>query len=128
LKLLLDTHVLLWCLDDDARLSTSIRDAVEDRVNEVYVSSLAIVEIALKVRLGKLKIHVPFDQLIATVRGRNDVRELALTFAHARALFSLPLHHRDAFDRMLIAQALVEQMTLATADADIAAYNIPILR
>jgi PIN domain nuclease of toxin-antitoxin system len=106
----------------------SIRDAVEHRNNDVYVSSLAIVEMALKVRLGKLKIQVPFDQLIATVRGRNDVQELPLTFAHARELFSLPLHHRDAFDRMLIAQALVENMTLATADAAIAAYNVPILR
>lgn len=128
MKLLLDTHVLVWCLNGDTRLSAAIQTAIADPTNEIYVSSISVVEIALKVRVGKLAIHTPFERLIEEVRGRSDVRELALSFAHAMELFSLPLHHRDAFDRMLIAQALVEKMTLATADAAIAAYNVPILR
>lgn len=127
LRLLLDTHTLLWCLSDDPQLSPTVRAAVDDPLNSIFVSSISIVEIALKVQIGKLSVPIPIDQLTSAIRGRVNVRQLPLSFTHAVRLASLPLLHRDIFDRMLIVQALAEKLTLATADAAIAAYNIPIL-
>jgi len=122
LSLLLDTHILLWWLADSPRLSKKARKAIQD-AETVWVSAVSAWEIALKRSRGLLEAP---DNLEATLRAR-DMQALPLTIAHAAAAGKLPLHHRDPFDRMLIAQALVESLTLLTADPQQTAYDAPVI-
>jgi len=100
---------------------------MEDQTNERYVSHATAWEIAIKLSLGKLEIEVPFDALFPGVLSANGFSVLQSDFRHYRALLELPFHHRDPFDRLLIAQAKVEDMTLVTNDANIGAYGVPLL-
>ncbi len=120
MRLLLDTHVLLWWLADDARLGPSSRRLIEDGTAEVFVSSVSVAEVAIKTSLGKL--DAPPD-LLAQV-SEQQMTELPLRIAHAQALRDLPWLHRDPFDRMLVAQALTERLTFVTADARCRRYDI----
>lgn len=116
MRLLLDTHVLVWALAEPRRLSTAGAAAIEDRTNEVWVSAASAWELAAKYRLGKLA------QAEALVQGypehleRLGAHELAVTSRHALAAGSLSWKHRDPFDRMLAVQAMVESAVLVTAD------------
>jgi PIN domain nuclease of toxin-antitoxin system len=116
--LLLDTHALLWWLADDAQLPTSARRAIRNEA-AVHVSAGTVWEIAIKRALGKLDIADGWYQ--ATFR---DFTELPITEEHARRAGELPPHHRDPFDRMLIAQALTEGLTVVTADPAFDAYAV----
>ena len=120
MRLLLDTHVLLWSLTEPQKLSRRTRDALEDPQNEVFASSVSGWEIAVKRALGKL--NAP-DNLEAGVK-EQDFTPLNLTFLHAEQAGALPPHHGDPFDRMLIAQAQVEGLILVTRDARIPLYGI----
>jgi len=111
-RILLDTHVLLWWLGNDRRLPDAIGTAMNDGTNEVLVSSISVAEIAIKTSLGKL--HAP-DDLLAQL-GAASMISLPFTTDHAVALRELPLHHRDPFDRMLVVQALTESLVFATVD------------
>lgn len=122
MRLLLDTHVLLWALAGERRLSVRTRRAIE-AADQVMVSAAAVWEIAIKHALGKLRI----DGDVALEAQRSGYLPLAVTVEHASAVGRLPQHHRDPFDRMLVAQALVEGLTLVTADPRLAAYPAPIL-
>lgn len=122
MRLLLDTHVLLWALAGERRLSVRTRRAIE-AADQVMVSAAAVWEIAIKQALGKLRI----DGDVALEAQRSGYLPLAVTVEHASAVGRLPQHHRDPFDRMLVAQALVEGLTLVTADPRLAAYPAPIL-
>jgi PIN domain nuclease of toxin-antitoxin system len=119
--LLLDTHVLLWWLDDPGRLSKDARKAIRDGRNAVYVSAAVAWEIAIKKALGKL--DAP-DDLEAALEASRFL-PLPVTIAHALAVRSLPDHHRDPFDRLLIAQALHEGFRLVSRDPVIAKYPVP---
>ena len=119
-RLLLDTHVLLWALDDDEGMDTAARDAIVDPRNDVFVSAASIWEISIKRSLGKLQAP---DQLVSAV-GESGFRELPVTFVHADQAGSLPPLHRDPFDRMLVAQAQVEGLTVVTRDSVIAKYGV----
>lgn len=110
MTLLLDTHVVLWWLDDPALLSEDARDAIADPVNDVFVSAVVAWEIAIKRGLGTVTAPPDFETAIRA----SGFRELPVTVAHAFATESLPLHHRDPFDRMLIAQAIVEAATIVS--------------
>ena len=123
MRLLLDTSTLLWWLGDDQRLGRVTRSAITDGRNDVYVSSVSIVEIAVKTSIGKLT--APDDLVGALAEEGFD--ELPLLSTHAAMLANLPLHHRDPFDRLLIAQATVEQLMLATPDSQFAPYGVPLL-
>ncbi|MGH9113000.1 MAG: type II toxin-antitoxin system VapC family toxin [Acidimicrobiales bacterium] len=123
MSLLLDTHVLLWWLADDRRLVAAARDAIADPSTAVYVSAASAWEIAVKRALGKLK--APPDLASAVAESGFDA--LAIAFDHAVAAGDLPRHHDDPFDRMLVAQAQAEHLTLATADHRIDPYDVPIL-
>lgn len=116
---LLDTNMLLWLVRGDERAAW-IREYVEDDSSTVTVSSVALSEIAIKASIGKLRDDV--DRIRASA---NDLGMLELAFDanHVSALARLPLHHRDPFDRMLIAQALAEDLTLATTDRDFTSYD-----
>jgi PIN domain nuclease of toxin-antitoxin system len=122
LNLLLDTHILLWWLGDSPRLTKRARQAVED-AEIVWVSAISAWEIEVKRRRGLL--DAP-DNLERTLRAR-DLRPLNLTLAHAVAAANLPKHHGDPFDRMLVAQAALESLTLVTSDAVLKAYDVPMI-
>jgi PIN domain nuclease of toxin-antitoxin system len=121
-KLLLDTHAVLWWQMDDARLSRPARTAIA-RADIVWVSAASGWEVAIKAALGRLRSDEPFAVTVAA----DDFTELPITLAHAARLQALPAHHSDPFDRMLVAQAMVEGAALVTKDAALAAYGVQVL-
>lgn len=120
MRLLLDTHVLLWSLTEPRKLRRETREALEDEHNDVFVSAVSGWEIAVKRALGKLRAP---DDLEAGVRQQGFL-PLHLTFLHAEQAGALPPHHGDPFDRMLVAQAQVEGLAIVTRDARIPLYGI----
>lgn len=119
MKLLLDTHVYVWWRTDDGRLGSLAREAIASE-EDVAVSAVTAVEIATKQTIGKLI----DDEGLLDDPSCHGMHPLALTWAHAKEVRSLPLLHRDPFDRMLIAQARVERRTLVTADEQVRAYDV----
>ena len=105
MRVLIDTHALLWYLQGDANLSSPALNAIESKDNDVFVSIVSLWEIAIKLGLNKLEIQRPFENLEADLH-RLDIKILPITFAELNVYRSLPLHHRDPFDRILIAQSL----------------------
>src|SRR5438874_676644 len=124
MKLLLDTHTFLWFIMGNPNLSAKARAAIESITNEKYVSVASVWEIAIKVSVGKLSLSAPFSSLIPEQLSANGFELLNLEVAHASALIRLPFHHRDPFDRLLIAQAMVEQMQIVSVDSAFDAYPI----
>jgi len=122
LGFLLDTHVLIWWTDGDVRLAKKHLRAIESEA-PVFVSSVSVFEIVVKRSLGKLETGDDPIRKAAT----GNTRELPVTWKHARAVEALPFHHRDPFDRLLIAQASTEGLTLLTSDAAILQYDIATL-
>jgi PIN domain nuclease of toxin-antitoxin system len=126
-KLLLDTHAFYWwCLDDPA-LSLTACNAIADSQNEKYVSAITAWEFITKFRSGK---EPGFSNIAADVSGAvaaQGLTELAITMRHAEVAASLPIHHKDPMDRLLIAQAIVEDMTIVTADGIFANYAAKIM-
>ena len=123
MNVLLDTQTLLWWLTDDQRLGTRARAEIARDAGLVCVSSASAWEISMKTELGKLT--VPTDDIGAVVEDEG-FEPLPITLGAARVAGHLPAHHRDPFDRMLVAQARVEQLTLLTADRRLAAYEVEI--
>ena len=126
MKFLLDTHVLLWWAEDHPRLSDTVRAALSEAENELYFSAASGWEIAIKAGLGKLEIegnpkHFLFRQL-----AMNDINELSVTISHAAHVFNLPMHHKDPFDRLLIAQAQLEGLTILSNDAKLRLYQVAV--
>jgi PIN domain nuclease of toxin-antitoxin system len=120
--LLLDTHVVLWWLTDDPTLSDDIKTRL-DHEPDVHLSSATIWEVAIKQAIGKLKEPADLPERIRD----SGFRGLPITFEHAIAAGRLPLIHRDPFDRMLVAQARCEDLTLVTRDVDIKKYEVSVL-
>jgi PIN domain nuclease of toxin-antitoxin system len=127
MRLLLDAHTLLWFWAGNPSLSRSARAAVEDPPNDKHVSHVTAWEVAVKVSLGKLKLSVPYQDLFPGAVLANGFQVLPTEFRHFWRLLSLPFHHRDPFDRLLIAQALEERMTLVSCDPHFPAYQAPLL-
>jgi PIN domain nuclease of toxin-antitoxin system len=119
---LLDTHVLLWWLANDPKLSADVREIIRNPVNDSFVSAATIWEIAIKTSLGKLKQP---DDLLAVLRD-NRCQVLDISAEHCLNVGSLPWHHKDPFDRMLISQALVEGLTIITVDQKFKFYDVPL--
>lgn len=120
---LLDTHTLLWILNEEVTLSASAIDAIENLDNEIFVSVASLWEIRIKQKLNKLQIPENFIELLSNLR----VNILHINEHHANAIMQLQPIHRDPFDWMLIAQCMVEGFTFITRDKYILQYNIPIL-
>ncbi|MGH7706519.1 MAG: type II toxin-antitoxin system VapC family toxin [Vulcanimicrobiaceae bacterium] len=128
MRLLLDTHAFIWAASMPENLSRTARSAIEDSVNEVFVSSAVAWEIAIKHALGKLSLPSdPVNWVAARVRALGFL-PLAITHEHALAVSSLPKYHDNPFDRIMIAQAQVEGLTLATVDTDSLRYPVQTLR
>jgi PIN domain nuclease of toxin-antitoxin system len=123
MRLLLDTHALLWWLTRDAKLSPAARAAIADPDSEVAVSAASAWEMAIKSALGKLKAPADLGAQLA----RHQFTPLAITVVHALEAGALPRHHDDPFDRMLVAQARIEGLTLVTRDAWAVRYGVPTL-
>ena len=126
MKYLLDTHVLLWWRTEDSRLSSEMRSAIGNDESEIYWSAATAWEVGIKVGLGKLRLGLDLDAFFRSTAGLG-FQWLPITAAHCAAVSSLPLHHRDPFDRMLVAQAQVEALTLMTGDPLLHEYNITCL-
>lgn len=124
MRLLVDSHSLIWSLDDPSKLSPAASTALQDPTNTLLVSAATIWEVAIKVSVGKLTLSAAYrdwmDRAIAVLR----LTILPLTVEYAAAQTSLPMHHRDPFDRLLIAQALVENVPIISSDAQLDAYGI----
>jgi PIN domain nuclease of toxin-antitoxin system len=120
-RLLLDTHAFLWWREDSPRVGKVARRAIGN-AEEVHVSAASAWEASIKSALGKLRLPEPFEDGVHD----SEFLPLAVSFAHAERAGSLPAHHRDPFDRMLIAQALVEGLTIVTHDRRFEPYGVPI--
>jgi PIN domain nuclease of toxin-antitoxin system len=127
MRILLDTHALLWFCEGNPSLSGSARAAIEDQRNERYVSHVTAWEVAIKLAVGKLQLQVPYATVFPGVLSANGFVFLVPDFRHFQALLTLPFHHRDPFDRLLIAQALSEGMPLVSCDPHMASYGVPLL-
>jgi PIN domain nuclease of toxin-antitoxin system len=122
MEYLLDTHTFLWFINGDAQLSEKAKNVIMDPEKEKYISIASLWEIAIKVNLGKLSLDITYDDLRLQIIG-NGFEILPIMFEHTAALSSLELHHRDPFDRMIIAQALSEQLTVIGKDENFNKYN-----
>jgi len=122
-RLLLDTHVFLWWRADDTQLAAAAREAIA-HAEIVAVSAASAWEAAIKARLGRLRLPEPFAKGVTD----SGFSELSVRFAHAERAADLPRHHADPFDRMLVAQAQIEGLTLVTHDSSIWRYDVPVLR
>lgn len=124
MKLLLDSHAFLWWLVEDPKLAVEARKAMADPMSIVHVSAATVWELSIKATLGKLDLGGA--DLVEEIEG-NDFVELAMTARHSLAAGTLPRHHDDPFDRMLIAQARIESLTIVTRDPAFRAYGVTIL-
>ena len=127
MRLLLDTQALLWFCEGHASLSISARAAIEEPANEKFVSHATAWEVAIKMNLGKLKLTIPYEEFFPGALLANGFRELPPDFRHYRELLALPLHHRDPFDRLLVAQAKAEGFTVVTCDPQFLTYGVDVL-
>lgn len=128
MNLLLDTNALLWVLNNSPRLGQAARDAISDPLNRVFVSAVSAWEIAIKVALKKL--HAPPDLAgwLPQDMANRRFDLLPVEFHHALAVEHLPFYHRDPFDRLLIAQAMIEDLTIITGDSEFEAYAVRVIR
>ncbi len=118
MRLLLDTHIVLWAAGFERTLAPAVAAAI-DGADAAYVSAASTWELAIKQALGQIELIAPLSDIVRT----NNFDPLPVTLAHAEAVAGLPLHHRDPFDRLLIAQARIEGLTLLTADRKFAPYG-----
>jgi PIN domain nuclease of toxin-antitoxin system len=121
---LMDTHSFLWFVDGSPQLSARARTLIEDPANDKLLSLAGIWEMAIKISLGKLSIAQPFEQFIPHQLQINGFDTLEIKFDHLAKVSHLPLHHRDPFDRLLIAQSLVEQIPVISIDSVFDSYSI----
>jgi PIN domain nuclease of toxin-antitoxin system len=124
MTLLLDTHSFLWFILDDAKLSTTARSLIEDPDNDVLVSPANFWEIAIKVSLGKLDLRCSYEEFMHRGIVENRFTILPIEPKHTTVLTTLPFHHRDPFDRLLVAQATVEKISLVSIDKDLDPYGV----
>lgn len=124
MRLLLDTHAFLWFVLNDAQLSVPARTAISDPANDVLVSPATYWEIAIKVSTGKYTLASPYQDFIQHNLDANDFEILPIDVRHTARVAAMPFHHKDPFDRLLIAQALAEDISLVSNEALFDAYGV----
>lgn len=127
MRILLDTHIFIWWDSEPSLLPPEARILCEDTANTLVVSVASIWEMQIKQQLGKLKFRVPVDKLVADQQNENGIEIMPVALAHVLALDNLPLHHKDPFDRLLIAQSNAEDIPLLTVDAVLRQYDVNLL-
>ncbi len=120
---LMDSHILLWAIENPDRLSARVRDTLLNPNVDVFASAISIAELRIKQKIGKLELPENFEEVLL----ESGFPPLDFNAIHAHVLQNLPLHHRDPFDRMLIAQAMAENLTIITSDREILKYHIETL-
>lgn len=124
MSFLLDTHTFVWFIGGSPKVSPDARKLIENNPGELYLSVVSIWEIAIKVSTGKLTLHDTFTSVFPPLLISNGIQIINIKYDHAALVAKLPYHHRDPFDRMLIAQAMVEQMSIISIDSSFDAYPI----
>ena len=127
MRLLLDTHAFIWMFDKPERLSPKAHALLADGSNELILSVVSVWEMQIKIQLGKLKFTVPLRELVESQKQTNGVQILPVELEHALALDALPAHHKDPFDRLLVAQANVEDASLVSRDPLFSSYPVKLL-
>ncbi len=127
MRCLLDTHSFIWWVDDDSRLPVPARDAIAEAGNEIVLSVVSVWEIALLVQRARLSLDAPPIHYVPRHVAANGFSLLLVQMPHAFRVGTLPFHHRDPFDRMLVAQAQIEMLTLITGDTAIGQYDVPVI-
>ncbi len=127
MRLLADTHALLWFLQNDARLSRPAARAMESADHTLHVSAASVWEIAIKASLGKLIVPYTLDEDLPRILRDNDITPLPVTLTHAAHVQGLPFLHHDPFDRLLVAQALAERLDIVTSDPVFAKYGLTVV-
>jgi PIN domain nuclease of toxin-antitoxin system len=126
-RLLLDTQCWLWWFAQPEKLNENVIEQIVDETNEVWFSVASVWEMGIKVSIGKLPLPEPIDNYVSTRMTQLGARSLEIRASHALQVAALPLHHRDPFDRMLIAQAQIEDMTLVSADSMFNQYEVSLV-
>jgi PIN domain nuclease of toxin-antitoxin system len=126
-RLLLDTHAFLWWVDDAPEISASARRVIADMNNECYLSVASCWEMAIKSSLGKLILAKPVERFVSEQITANGFSLLNIELRHAAKVEKLPFHHRDPFDRLLIAQAVTEKLTIVSADSGLSEYGVKVI-
>ena len=125
--MLLDTQCWLWMVNSPEKLNARARRLIRDAETELCLSPVSAIEIAVKYSIGKLRLHVPPAEFVPALLSFEHVSVLSIEISHAVRLASLPFHHRDPFDRLLIAQAQVENLPLTTSDSRLEKYDVQII-
>ena len=121
---LLDTHTLIWYFEDSPNLSKEVIDLIDDALNNKCICSVSLWEIAIKKNIGKLKLKLSLEELLTETRN-SDLKILQIEDTHLKRLSELPFLHKDPFDRLIIAAAIAEKMTIITIDENIQKYDVP---
>jgi PIN domain nuclease of toxin-antitoxin system len=124
MRVLIDSHSMIWAVDDPTQLSAVATTTLQDPANDLVVSAATLWEIAIKAALGKLPLSLPYRQWMDTAVADLGLAVLPITLDHTERLVGLPFHHRDPFDRLIAVQALVEAIPLVSADAIFDAYGV----
>ena len=124
MRLLLDTHTFLWWINNDPSLSETARDVISSERNDCFLSMASCWEMAIKASIGKLRLTKPVERFIPEELAANDFLLLNLDFRHVAKVETLPFHHRDPFDRLLVAQALTEKIFIVSTDVVLSDYGV----
>jgi len=127
MRILLDTHAFLWMIFGDERLDESTRSLISHPENEILLSVVTLWEIAIKVSLGKLDLAIPFEKMMEELLNKYAVQVLPISFEALVTVSKLPFHHRDPFDRLLIAQAVMEDIPIISRDGAFSNYPVQII-
>lgn len=127
MRLLLDTHTFIWLDSNPNRLSAQARSLLQDSANVLLLSVVSIWEMQIKQQLGKLQLSIPLAEIVESQRQTNGIEILPVILSHVLSLEQLPLHHKDPFDRLLIAQANIENVVLVSEDTMFANYPVKVL-
>lgn len=124
MRILLDTHTLIWFVLNDSQLSAAATAAISDPANDILISPATYWEIAIKVAKGQLELYAPYDDFMARGIAGNDFEILPIEIRHTSLVTTLPFHHRDPFDRLLVAQAQVERIPIVSIDVALDPYGV----
>ena len=123
MNLLLDTHAFVWFMDGDKKLSTKAKKEIEDSDNQIILSIASLWEMSIKISIGKLELEKPFVDVISYV-SEKGIEILSINFEHTLEVSKLEFHHKDPFDRLIISQAKIENMTIVSKDKLFDDYNV----
>jgi PIN domain nuclease of toxin-antitoxin system len=128
MRLLLDTHIFIWSDEAPERIPQDWLSELEDQHNELLLSVASVWEMQIKTQIGKMKLRLPLQDLITDYQNANGLQLLPIEFRHVLTLDQLPFHHKDPFDRLIMAQAITENLTVVSADTSFGAYPVNLLK